>query len=361
MVEFPLGPIAECGEYPFTIKLETSNGEANNDPNRMGSDTMNVWPVIPVKRPLVEEYTGLRCGYCPRGYVAMEWMKENFGDMFVGMAFHTSSYEAGCMETVKESDFPFDIGGYPDADIDRKEGMDPSYLPYQWDTFAAQIAPADIEVDMEWADSEKTEAVMTSKVTFAKDVENADYRLAFALVADGLKNDKWKQSNYYEGESEGDGVESPLWDIFLNGAGSVAGLTFNDVVVYFKDLKGVDNSVPASIKSGETMTYEYRVPMLDVKNLRGQYFINEGATVHAVAILLDGKTGYSLNCNKSAGLAYSNINLGVEGVSADGLTVVSTEYHNLQGMKVLNPAGGVFIRTDVMSDGSRRTAKVAVK
>ena len=311
VVEFPMGPVEKTGEYPFILTLGKSNGELNDDPNRTGRGVMNVWPIIPVTRPLVEEFTGLRCGYCPRGYVAMEWMKENFGDLFVGMAYHASSYEADAMECVQESEFPIYVGGYPDGDFNRKDEMDPSYLPFRWDGYAAEIAPADIEVSMDWADSDKKEAVMTSSVTFAKDVENAGYRLAFALVADGLKNDKWAQSNYYAGDDEGDGVDSPLWDVFLTGGKTVKGLTFNDVVVYMKEVDGIEGSVPATIKAGEAMKYEYRVPMADVKNLKGHYFINEGASVHAVAILLDAETGYAVNCNKSVNLAYSNAESGI--------------------------------------------------
>lgn len=361
VVEFPLEAVEKTGEYPFLITLETTNGQPNTDPMRSGSGTMNVWPIIPVTRPLVEEFTGLNCGYCPRGYVAMEWMKENLGDLFVGMAFHSSSYERGKMETVNENDFPIYVSGYPDADINRETEMDPSYLPFRWNSFAARISPAAVDVDLEWSDSEHSEAVMTSKVTFAKDVDNANYRLAFALVADGLRNEGWKQANYYAGSDEGTGVESPLWDIFLNGEKWVVDLTFNDVVVYFKDVQGIDNSVPSSISAGETMTYEYRVPMVDVKNLRGEYFINEGATVHAVAILLDGETGYAVNCNKSVDLPYSNLGLGVEGVSIDNAEIVSTEYRNLQGIKILNPSNGIFLRTDRLSDGTIRTSKVVVK
>lgn len=361
VVEFPMGPVEKTGEYAFSLTLDKSNGEANTDPNRSGSGTMNVWPVIPVTRPLVEEFTGLHCGYCPRGYVAMEWMKENLGDLFVGMVYHSESYESDAMECVPDDDFPVYVSGFPNGDINRKDLMDPSYMPFRWDGYAAQIVPASIEVSMDWADADKTEAVMTSSVTFAKDVDNANYRLAFALVADGLKNDKWAQSNYYAGYDEGDGVDTPLWDVFLTGGKSVKGLTFNDVVVYMKDVRGVDGSVPATIKAGETMTYEYRVPMADVKNLRGHYFINEGATVHAVAILVDGETGYSVNCNKSAGLAYSNAQSGIRGIDAAGAEVVRTEYHNLQGVRVDKPANGIYVRTDVMSDGTRRTSKVTVK
>lgn len=213
------------------------------------------------------------------------------------------------------------------------------------------------------SNADKTEAVMTSTLTFAKDVENANYRLAFALVADGLKNDKWAQSNYYAGDDddEGDGVDSPLWDVFLTGGKTVKGLTFNDVVVYMKEVDGIEGSVPAAIKAGEAMKYEYRVPMADVKNLKGHCFINEGASVHAVAILLDAETGYAVNCNKSANLAYSNAESGIRSLDAADAEVVRTEFHNLQGVCIDKPAKGIYIRTEVLSDGTRRTSKVTVK
>lgn len=358
-IEFPLGPVAETGEYPFTITLEKSNGQPNADPGRSASGTMNVWPVIPVTRPLVEEFTGLGCGWCPRGYVAMEYMKETLGDLFVGMAYHGETFESGAMVTVPEEDFPFPTDGYPSSDFNRKDGMDPSMLPLRWNSYAAQISPASVDLQMDWTDSGKKTLKMVSELTFAKDMENADYRLAFALMADGLRNERWKQSNYYYNIEEGDGVQTPLWDLFLGKEKKVAGLTFNDVVVYFKDIQGIEGSVPASIKAGEKMTYSYEVNMDDVKNLKGEYFINADATLHGVVILLDGETGYAVNCNKSASI--ENATSGVERLRGSDATVVSTQFHTLQGMKVERPSAGIFIRTDIMSDGTRRTSKVVVR
>lgn len=353
-VNFPIAPLEEMGDFPFTLTLETTDGQTNGDPLREGKGTMNVWPLIPVTRPLVEEFTGLNCGYCPRGYVAMEEMGNMFGDMFVGLAYHSSSYESA-MVTVADNDFPVYVTGFPSSCINRGDIIDPSYLPYRWGNFAAEIVPAEVEVNVEYTDSDHSRIHATSTVTFVRDEANADYKLSFALVADGLQNESWAQSNYYAGEEEGDGVDSPLWDIFLNGSSKVKGLVFNDVVAYYKEVKGIDGSVPTDIKHGEPMTYDYYIDMADVKTLTHKDFLNDGAKLHVVAILLDGQTGKPVNCNKSASLVFDTA--GIRDMSVNEAEVIESVYYNMQGVRLQNPEG-ICIRTDVMSDGTRRSVKI---
>lgn len=95
-------------------------------------------------------------------------------------------------------------------------------------------------------------------------------------MADNLFNDSWKQSNYFAGK-EPEGIESELWDLFINGYSKVEGLTFNDVVVYYKDVKGIEGALPESIAVGETISYNYSVKMEDVVNLGGKQFMNPEA------------------------------------------------------------------------------------
>lgn len=354
VVNFNISAMEEMGEFPFTLTLEKSNGEPNTDPYREAKGTMNVWPVIPVTRPLVEEFTGLGCGYCPRGYVAMEEMNRMFGDMFVGLAYHSSSYESA-MVTVADNDFPVNVTSFPSSCINRGDIIDPSYLPYRWDSYAAEIVPAEVSVNVEYTDATNSRIHATSTVTFVRDEANADYKLSFALVADGLQNDSWSQSNYYAGEEEGDGVDSELWDLFLNGGSKVKGLVFNDVVAYYKDIHGIDGSVPTDIKRGEPMTYDYYIDMADVQTLNHRDFLNNGAKLHVVAILLDGKTLKPVNCNKSASLTFDSS--GITVLTDDNAKVVETIYHNMQGARLQSPKG-ICIRTEIMSDGSRRSSKI---
>lgn len=356
IVKVPVSTEAEVGTYPFTFTLETVNGESNTDMNRVATGELTVMPFVPVNRPLVEEYTGLNCGYCPRGYVAMEEMNRIYGDSFIGMAYHSSEYESTNAMVVM-NEFPYEVAGYPDGTINRMEEMDPSYFPFVWENFRNDMPVADLDVKAEWADEERTELVATTNVRFVKDFANHNYRLAIALVADNLFNESWRQSNYFAGRKP-EGIESELWDLFINGGSKVSGLIFNDVVVYYKDIKGIEGSLPETITVGEDITYTYSVKMEDVVNLKGNQFMNPEAKLHFVAIVLDGETGYSINCNKSDDVFYTTV--GVDAVET-GVDVVNTVWHDLQGSEVSNPSGGIFVKCETLTDGTVRVSKVIIK
>lgn len=355
-VNLEIGPFPKLGTFDLNVTVDSFNGEPNNDAYKSSKGELNVIPFVPVTRPLVEEFTGLGCGYCPRGYVAMEEMNEMYGDMFVGMAFHSQSYENGCMVTVSNSNFPVSVEGFPSGDIDRQLMMDPSYFPSMWPSFQDRIAPADIDVTMDWADASHSEFVIDATTKFIKDYDNANFKLAIALVADNVYNESWGQSNYYSGQGSSG---SDLWDLFTKGDKTVYGLIFNDVVAYFKNTRGIEGSVPSKIVTGEEMKYTYRIKKSDVKNVRGEDFLPDDAKIHAVAILLDGDTGFSVNCNKSADLLFGDTDA-VETIETDA-TVESVRYYDLQGREVVNPTSGIMVKAEKLSDGTVRYTKTAVR
>lgn len=358
-VALPVSAAPEFGKYSLSLTVDKNNGAVNNDPNRTAAGTVNVWPKIPVNRPLVEEYTGLNCGFCPRGYVAMEYMKEKLGDDFVALAFHSSAFETA-MATVQNYDFPVAVTGFPAADINRAAIMDPANIPYEWDDYAESICNADISLGIRWADEDCNKIELTSELTFMEDFDASACRLTFALVGDNLHNIMWMQENNYAGQKKGDGVETPIWDLFLKGGSLVPGLIFNDVVVYYKDIKGIEGSVPEKAECNRTYTYSYTVDVKDIRNLIGERFLNADATLHGVVALVDTATGHAVNSCRSASLNYSDSPAGVGAISA-GATVEASEFFNMQGMAVPQPGAGMFIRRDRMSDGTVRTAKVVLR
>ena len=48
-------------------------------------------------------------------------------------------------------------------------------------------------------------------------------------------------------------------------------------------------------------------------------------------------------------------------IGEEAAEIVATEYYNIQGMRVANPAPGIYIRRTLHSDGTSRTAKVLIK
>lgn len=101
--------------------------------------------------------------------------------------------------------------------------------------------------------------------------------------------------------------------------------------------------------------------MNDVKNIKGEKIINEGASIQGVAILLDNQ-GEAVNSIKTTAVEYHDCpyTSGIEGISVENAEVVSTLYYNLQGVAVKNPAKGIFLKSETLSDGSRRTSKITI-
>lgn len=353
-LELPLKEMPEPGSYPFSLTVGTINGEPNGDNVNTATAEIEILPFIPVTRPLVEEFTGLGCAFCPRGYVAMEQLRETYSDLFVGMAYHAEAYESGCMVTMPGSEFPVEVGSFPNGTLNREGLLDPGYFTEKWPAFQTEFAPASVEVTLEWADEDRTELRAGVVVRFARPYEDCDYRLSVALVADGLSNPKWRQSNAYAGETN-PYYSGPWWDIFTKGERSVSGLTFNDVVVYYKDVKGVEGSLPSSMDYGGEAAYECRVRKADILNIKGEEFINDGASIHAVGILLDAATGKVLNCNKSASLGFITNSIGETPIQPG---VVRTEYYDLWGARVSSPRDGIFVAVETLSDGTVRHSKV---
>lgn len=342
------------GEYPFALTIDTFNGNANNDPGRAANGTMNVWSFIPVTRPLVEEFSGLGCGACPVGYVAMEELSKRHGDLFVGMAYHSRSFEFGAMETIATEDFPVAVPHYPYADFNRSTIVEVDRLTKKWPEAAALTVPVGVDVTAGWKG-----ANVDAKATFrfAKEVAGDDYKVAFALTASGVHNDKWKQTNYLSGQTDTPEFESDLWSVFYNGPEKIPGLIYNDVVAYFKDVKGVAGLLPATIAAGESVECSYSIPYKDVLNLKGEPFINDGATLSVVAMVIDAATGEVINCNKSAAITVDDASIETVESSAE---IVKTIYTTLSGIVVQTPSKGFILRTDIYSDGHRTTTRCLV-
>ncbi len=284
-----------------------------------------------------------------------DWHISNlFGDRFVSMAYHSQSYESGCMVTLSNDEFPFSVGGFPSGTINRISEMDPCLFPSVWASYAQGMPAADVDAALEWADEKMTRLTAHASARFVRDIKDAGYKLSIALVADGLKNEAWGQSNYYRGKDP-DGVESPLWDLFINGQSKVYGLTFNDVVAYYKDVDGIEGSLPAEIVAGDTYTYDYSINVADVVNLKGEQFINPEATVKAVAVIIDAN-GRPVNCNKPNGIAWDPS--GVDTI-ASGANAVATGYYDLQGRRVANPDKGIFIKVVKLDNGETVRTRVA--
>lgn len=345
-VELPVEGIAEYGDFDMEMTVTKVNGVANENASATASCVVKVLPYVPVHRPMLEEFTGLWCGWCTRGYWAMEKLSEIYGDAVVLAAYHN-----GDPMQVTDS-YPVYVDGFPSSTLNRQGNIDPYYgYPEREfgmkDNVQASIDDAvlaDIMVEAVYADQDQTKIAVSATTTFLEEIHDAGYKVGFLLICNGLSKTNWIQNNNfpnYASTYAGTDLE-----VLTKWPSKVTGLVFNDVVVDVDGMMGVEGSVPADI----AFNYPYSTDF--------EYDIAENALVQDkdnvyVAAFIINPDGTILNSNKAkvtGATALPRIDAAAEEVSA--------QYFSISGMRVDAPRNGVFVKVSVLSDGSVRTEKI---
>lgn len=347
-VEFPIDAMAELGNHNIELKITKVNGADNDNSASAASAAVAVLPFVPKHRPMVEEFTGTWCGWCTRGYYALEALNEAFGDDVVLAAYHNGNP----MEVT--SKFPVNVAGFPSASLNRNGVEDPYYgtandgfgLKNEVVESIETVVPADIQVKASWEDAEKTKIKVETSTKFFEDKDNAGYKVGYLLINNGLcgNGGDWNQSNYYAGST---GYAGTDLEVLTTWPSSVPDLVFNDVVVDVNGMLGVDGSVPESISYDKENTTEYSFDIADNK------VIQDKEKLYVAAYIIKSN-GTILNANK----AHVETSTAVAAIDGDA-TAVSTEFFNLSGSRVANPQEGIFVKVVKMSDGTIRTSKIA--
>ena len=358
-VYLPMQGIDSKGTKVVTVAIEKVNGNLNSEMNNYGEGMVKVLPFVPKHRVVMEEYTGTWCGYCVRGFAAMEHLNSLMPDDFIALAYHNGDPMA------ITNNFPSAVDGFPTSWIDRVFNADPYHGTSQMGfgilddvkTRLSVVSPADISVTAYRANDNVT---ATATVTFAEEPD-AEYTLAYFLLEDdmsGTGND-WKQSNYYADNAMGTADEFiPEMKQFCEGKESVRGLHFNDVVVMTSDVKGIPGSldgVAAEVPASHSYTFSNISGQM---NLSGEPVILNQEKLRAVGLLIDSATGQIVNAAKTDG--YIPVGTGVNTI-ADGRTVVETRYYDLSGREISNPEAGVYVKVQKLDNGQSVTTKSVVK
>lgn len=350
-IALQLGQLPDLGTHPYTFTINKVNGQPNSAANASVTTDLNVLSFVPVKRPLVEEFTGLKCPWCPIGFVAMEQLALQHPDRFVGMAYHCAAYETGCMVCIPANKLPMSVNSFPSGSLDRYSLIHAGELLGSWDNYAQGLADAEITAEIEWADDNLSQITGHIDTRFVQGYDSHKYQITIGLVADGLKNSKWKQSNNLSHNSS---YSDPIYSTFYNGGSSVGGLTFNDVVMWMPNSKGISGSLPEVIEADTKYTYNFEIPMSEAVNVKGEDILTPECTLRVVGIIVDTATRKVVNCVNSNKLAHTS---GVGSITAPA-EVLTTEWYDMQGRRIDNPDKGIFVRVKTLSDGSRRSDKV---
>lgn len=338
-------PIDQTGTYDLALRVTKVNGQSVEGTVTPG--TLKVYPFVPLSLPLVEEYTGVWCGYCPRGYVALETMKEREGDRFIAAAYHDSD----AMQF--DGNTPNSPDGLPAGYINRSS-LNLAQIYTKWAEYCFPFPDGDVRVTAEWADADHTAIKATATTRFLEDNPSAHYSLSYILIADGLSNEAWVQNNSYSGATDKKGDMPGEWgDFFINGPSGIPGLVYNDVAVKASSENDFYQSVPAEIVAGQEYTHTYT---FDISDLNAETY-NQPDKMRVIAVLL--RAGSVINSNSSDHMDGTRFaeTVGIVAPEADATRAVEVARYNLQGQRLSAPAPGINIVR--YSDGTAR--KIFVK
>lgn len=357
-VELPVVTPGTTGTNDITVSVTSVENVANQDAGASAEGPLTIMAFEPQRRVLMEEYTGLWCGACPRGYVALEEMHLRDPKDFVAVSYHNSDL----MSTLHSSEYPNNVEGFPSAFLNRTAKVDAYYgdtegvpmgIEQTLANYKSMFTPGNIDVNVRFKDYENGIIEAESKTKFVFDRGNADYSVAYILVGDNLHKDSWIQTSYYTNEP--DLVdECSLWEPFVNND-KVAGLIFNDIFLTSPAVKGSENSLPSSIISNTEYSHKYEFNTKEIVNLYGKEFMNDDVVFRVVVALIDNATGEVINCATS-----SQIHSGVNAPEAEN-PIVRVEYFDLNGYLVESPQSGMYICRKTHTDGSFDISKIVIR
>ena len=249
----------------------------------------------PVHRPLIEEYTGTWCGWCIRGLVGMELMRETFGDDFVGIAYHYGD----AMQIT--TNYPNNVTGFPSAFLERNYSIDPLFgfgnvsggIINDMQQMAAIEAIAGIDVTAMWTSADKTAIDVNVTSYFTSDYNNANFAIEVMLIADDLygTGSSWNQENYYSGYTEY--AKDDYLGSWVRKPETITGIHFNDVLVGFSG--AIANSLPSSIVAYDDYTTSYT---FQLNRLPKPALIQNKDNLHVIAVVVYKNNRKAINANR---------------------------------------------------------------
>ena len=355
-----VSPIASPATYEGTFTITKVNTVQNQTLYPTDNFKVHVLELMTIHRPVMEEFTGTWCMWCPRGLAGIQKCKDVFGDPII-IAYHVRDIMA-----LAENSVPECPQGLPCGWIDRTIYGDP-YFGHDLvnivpgaivdDMRACEqvFAPANIEVKAEW-NADNTGLIFTSTTTFAVVPDDGfNYRVSYVVTEDGLHGEgaEWEQINgLYKTQGQGEEYLGKYYDT----PSPMKDMIYNEVAVFSSNVRGVNGSLPKTndLEAGVPYEHTYEVALSKFVTKGGKQSYQNKCNMKVVAMLVkqDNDNGTIANAN----VCVIPEPAGVAAIADD--TIVATEYYNLQGIKVANPQSGIYVEKAITSTGKTITRKV---
>ena len=220
------------------------------------------------RKVICEEGTGTWCGYCVRGLVYVDSLKEYAKDWAIPIAAHDGDPMANGYASYLEG--YWGTGGFPAGVINRKQIADPGkFFTVGKKMFSRENVLVDIDLQAKLDESTRS-VTSTTTLHFAATNRSANYALAYAVIENNVHqpgNDDYRQHNSYA-----NGEEGPMGGYEKYGEYIPSEVMYYQCVArgFVDDFEGIDGSVPSDYQADEALEYkkDFTLPdgILDDKN-----------------------------------------------------------------------------------------------
>lgn len=341
------------GMHTANITITKVNGEPNESSAAKGTFPVSVVSRVVPRLSIVEENTGTGCGWCPRGWVGMEKVKENKADKAAVIAIHQYNsgdpmYPYGAYDNV-----PF--SGAPQCTIDRRVFPEPYYgegnegIEATVDKFNAFLPEVAVSANAYYKDGKHESVVVEADTEFLCNGEG--YSIAYVLTADELTGTSaaWKQTNYFATNYTAEELPADLAPFGMDGVwgDEKVALIYNDVMIGSSWQAGENLAAPfsgscaegAKQKTSYTIELPTRTPLRNALKYHKIYatvivFTKEGLIANAARCrVLGNDNPDDIDPNPGDKNTYdalyapvAEVQLMTEGISPSGRYIVGNNF-----------------------------------
>lgn len=338
---------------PYSISVE-ANGDRTC---REGKVSFIAHKVV------AEEVTGTWCGYCVRGIVAMEQMRAEHPDDYIGIAVHGSSItwvDGMAFEPTEYLEPLFQrlgMSGYPHCTVNRQKKFtdDPALIPSFYTQAKNGNKPkVDIVLSAEY-DAELDQITAHTRLFSCTDDAEADYHCVFVMIENEVRGQGigFYQNNYYAGvHGYGDYT---YWPAVVPDTLMV----YPDVArALYGTYDGVADLYPTQLEQGMTYSASYTLDSIPT-------MIHERANTE-LAVLLLNKNGVIANADKVKLADLDGYTTGIRSIQLNANDQIADRVYTTDGkclgaVAVETLRQGIYIIEEVMTDGKRRSRTIIVR
>lgn len=327
-------PSVEKGKHTVTACIRSVNGADDTyEANNRVSAVLTVRDIAFARRVVCEEMTGTWCGFCPRGIVGLELMKESHPGLFIPVSIHSNDpLEIDSLSDYSYKEFIASCPGAPMCNVNRRLTGDP-FIDIQrlFNLESAAENHLAIETEAVWDEDGR---IRIRSVYYSDiDMEAPSFRIAYTLTEDSITG--YAQTNYYAGGRNG---EMYGWEDKEDPAKDVV---FNDVA---RAIFGSYSGIPLPAEPMDALTryeHEYTVGLPAT--------VNDARNIHIIGQIIDAGTNCILNASSTD--VKGNIPGAVMAPEAAGVKVTA----GIQGIEIYGE-GLAGARASVFDISGRKVA-----